>query len=290
MPDEKQDTDEQPESEDEPEREERFETEREWLAYLRGHAAGRDAARREAHNVATLITPQMIKMRNDEGRAWLEDPAQIAVKLAGDIAAFYFHLACVVADPKQGGPHQEWAKKLVFQAARLRDTDIGESTAARLAVFMERFLDAVHRYRSTREVWSREIPDHQLSSDPAWAEAFRQERNRRRDTELIPQLAPDLARQVRDDFSRLYPDEREHIDEVHLARAVEAFALDTKGKSGRKRKGEASKYSLLKRAFSGQSFVKGDTDLETALRRANDRREARKKRANLGGQGPGEAP
>lgn len=286
MPDKTQDTDEQPESE------ERFETERERLAYLRGHAAGREAARREAHGKATLITPQMIKMRTDEGRAWLEEPEQTAVKLAGEMAAFYFYLAGIVADDERERSDREWATRLVLQAARLRETDLGESPAARLAVFMDRFLEAIHRYRSDREVWSREIPDHQLSSDPLVAEALRQDRRRRRDTELIPQLAPDLARQVREDFSRLYPDERERIDEAQLARALEAFALDTEGKGGRKRGGKAGKYHLLKLALAGVSFIK--TDLETAHRRANDRREAKRARAKArsdkGDNGPEEGP
>lgn len=83
----------------------------------------------------------------------------------------------------------------------------------------------------------------------------------------------------RADFSRLYPDEREHIDEGNLAKAIEAFALDPEGKPGRKRKGGASKHELLKLAFVGESFIRRDTDLETAYRRAKSRREARKARA-----------
>lgn len=187
-------------------------------------------------------------------------------------------------------PRNRENKRLFEEAA----ADIGDSPSARLAMFMDRFVEAVHRYRSTREVWAREIPDHKLSSDPSLAEAIRRERKHRRDTELIPQLAPDLARQVREDFSRLYPDEREHIDEANLARAIEAFAQDQGGRPGRKRKGETSKHQALKVAFAEGAFIKKDTDIETAYRRAKSRRDTRvaqaRKPPGQGDQGAGGDP
>ena len=256
---------------EQPDSDERFETEREWLAYLRGRAAGREEARKEAHNKVAMITPQMIRMRTEEGEAWLSAPEQIAVRRAHDVVCFYFDLACVLMRAKGSTKsHTEWAAKQILQCVRSWEIPPEDNAKNRLASFLNGFVSAVHRYKSTRAIWTTDWPDEDLSSDPEIAAEIRRERQHRRDTELLPNLAPNLARQTEHGLLLLYPEERDKVNVGELAKAIEAWGLYDK-RPGRKKKGEAGKYALLEAAIKDTSFAVDKVGLESPVRRAFER-------------------
>jgi len=251
------------------------------ISYVKGLSNGRQEAEKKARNEIILRTPQGMMMGTPEGDAWLNAPEHVAARRAHDVVSYYFMLACILGKAKGSTKSdREWAAMEVLQCTRSWALPPTDTATNRLTVFLASFVRTFRQYESTRAIWTSNIEEEYLPKDPRQAELRRQEIQHRRDHELLPKLAPDLAQQAEQEFLRLYPDERDKIDVAKLAEAVEAFGLDGK-RPGRKPKGKTSKYDLLAEAIRGTSFASEGMSLKAAIRQATKREDERRERTRV---------
>ena len=246
------------------------------ISYVKGLSKGRQEAEKKARKEIVLRTPQDLLARTSEGAAWLDAPEQIATRLANDVVNYYFMLTCILGGAKGSTKSdKKWAAKEVLQCARSWVLPPADTKANRLTVFLGSFVRAVQNYKNTHAIWTAPIEEQNLPKDPTEAERRREWLQHRRDHELLPTLAPNLAKQAEQEFLRLYPEERGKIDVEKLAEAIEAFGLDTK-RPGRKPRGRTGKYDTLAEAIRGASFALDGSGLGSAIRRATERDDKRR--------------